>query len=93
VPPTVRLSCLEVLALGGGGATVVTEEVAAKVVLVIGAVAGGAINLLFMPHFQEMARGHFAVERLEKRYGPEAVRAAYERTPSDARAASTQGGD
>jgi hypothetical protein len=38
---------------------VVTEEVAAKAVPIAGAAAGGAINYLFMDHFQEMARGHF----------------------------------
>jgi len=32
-----------------------------------------------MHHFQEMARGHFVVKRLEKQYGREAVRTAYER--------------
>jgi hypothetical protein len=57
--------------------TVVTEEVAAKAVPVIGALAGGAINLLFMNHFQEMARGHFIIRRLEKAYGTEIVEQAY----------------
>ena len=46
---------------------------------VVGAVAGGVVNLLFMDHFQEVARGHFVVKRLEKTYGAEAVRATYER--------------
>ena len=74
-PPLVRL----VAAIAARFSAVVTEEVAAKAVPVIGAVAGGAVNLLFMHHFQEMARGHFVVKRLEKQYGVEAVRAAYER--------------
>lgn len=74
-PPLVRL----IAAIAARFSTVVTEEAAAKAVPVIGAVAGGTINLLFMHHFQEMARGHFVVKRLEKKYGREAVRAAYER--------------
>ena len=55
----------------------VTEEVAAKAVPLIGAAAGGTINYLFMDHFQEMARGHFIVKRLEKSYGTELVERVY----------------
>jgi hypothetical protein len=58
---------------------VVTEEAVAVAIPVIGAVSGGAINYLFMDHFQEMARGHFVVSRLEKKYG----RALVEKTYSD----------
>lgn len=57
---------------------VVTEETAAKLVPVIGAAAGGAINLLFMEHFQTVAHGHFTIKRLEVKYGLEAVRKKYE---------------
>jgi hypothetical protein len=73
-PPLVRLVAL----IAARFSTVVTEEVAAKAVPVVGALAGGAVNLLFMRHFQETARGHFVVKRLEKTYGVDAVRAAYE---------------
>ena len=127
----VRLSCLEVLALGGSGkkddatengywamrallaktladaggyitehglsrkagsqvmklvltiaerfGILVTEEVAAKAIPVIGAVSGGLINLLFINHFQQMARGHFIVKRLEQVYGMEVLREQYRR--------------
>ena len=44
----------------------------------IGAAGAATVNLLFMQHFQEMARGHFVVRRLERKYGKEAVQAAYE---------------
>jgi Zn-dependent protease len=40
---------------------------------------GGAVNVLFTRCFQEVATGHFVVKRLEQNYGPEAVRAVYER--------------
>jgi hypothetical protein len=56
---------------------VVTEKVAAQAVPLIGAAGGATINLLFMAHFQEMARGHFIVRRLERKYGPDVVRRAY----------------
>jgi hypothetical protein len=35
-----------------------------------------ARNLLFIDHFQDVARGHFIVRRLERAYGAETVRAA-----------------
>ena len=51
-----------------------------------GAVGGGAINLVFINHFQEVAHGHFTVRRLERMYGPEVVRAEYERERGNVRA-------
>ena len=58
---------------------VVSEELAAKAVPIVGAAGGSLVNVLFMDHFQNMARGHFTVKRLEKRYGVDAVREAYGR--------------
>jgi hypothetical protein len=55
----------------------VTQKVAAQMVPVIGAAAGASINLMFMDHYQDMARGHFTVRRLERRYGEALVRQAY----------------
>ena len=57
---------------------VVTEQLAAKAIPVVGAALGAGINVLFMDHFQGMARAHFTVRRLERRYGTQAVRLAYE---------------
>ena len=57
---------------------VVTEKIAAQAVPVIGALGGAAINLLFVDHFQDVARGHFIVRRLERIHGIESVRSAYE---------------
>ena len=57
---------------------VITQQAAAKAVPVVGAVAGGAINYIFIDHFQDMARGHFTVRRLEKKYGHELIRKEYE---------------
>ena len=51
----------------------VSEKMAAMAVPLIGAAGAATINLLFMAHFQEMARGHFVVRRLERKYGKELV--------------------
>jgi hypothetical protein len=55
----------------------VSEQVAAKSIPAIGAVLGAAVNTVFIDHFQQTAHGHFAVRRLERRYGTSAVQAAY----------------
>jgi hypothetical protein len=39
-----------------------------------------------MSHFQEMAHGHFAVRRLERKYGKELVQANYEAIVRESRA-------
>jgi len=66
----------------------VTQKLAAQAVPFIGAVGGAAVNYAFIDHFQEMARAHFVVRRLERRYGKDTVRAAYERLSSQASAAA-----
>lgn len=58
---------------------VVSDKTAAQLVPVAGAVSGAALNLLFMQHYQDVARGHFIVRRLERSYGVETVREAYRR--------------
>ncbi|HWL81112.1 MAG TPA: EcsC family protein [Roseomonas sp.] len=45
---------------------------------VLGAAAGAAVNLAFLEHFRAIARAHFCVRRLEREYGADAVRAAYD---------------
>jgi hypothetical protein len=56
----------------------VTEKAAAQAIPVIGAAGGALINTLFMDHFQDMARGHFIVRRLENLYGKEIIKDSYE---------------
>lgn len=56
---------------------IVSEKVAAQLVPLIGAAGGAGINVLFMDHFQGIARGHFIVRRLEKKYGVEEVQRQY----------------
>ncbi|WP_462321508.1 EcsC family protein [Halochromatium sp.] len=58
---------------------VVSDKFAAQMVPIAGAMSGAALNLIFMQHYQHVARGHFIVRRLERQYGAERVRDAYRR--------------
>ena len=79
VPALVRL----ITAVGQRFGIVVAGKAAAELVPVVGAVGGAAVNLAFMDHFQDMAEGHFTVRSLERKHGPEAVRAAYAKVTGD----------
>ena len=57
----------------------VVEKFAAQSIPVIGAAGGAAVNLVFINHFQDMARGHFTVRRLERKYSKQIVREEYDR--------------
>ena len=57
----------------------VSEKFAAQSLPAIGAAGGAAINLIFINHFQDMARGHFTVRRLERKYGAKLIQDEYER--------------
>jgi hypothetical protein len=58
---------------------VVTQKLAAQAIPLFGALGGAAVNYAFIEHFQDVARGHFIVRRLERTYGKEVVRREYER--------------
>jgi hypothetical protein len=58
---------------------VVSEKAAVEAVPIVGAAGGATINLLFINHFQSMARGHFIVRSLERTWGEEVVKKEYER--------------
>lgn len=55
----------------------VSEKAAAQAIPAIGAAGGGLINTLFIEHFQDLARGHFIIRRLERTYGKETVAEIY----------------
>jgi hypothetical protein len=57
---------------------VVTQKVAAQAFPVIGALGGAAVNYAFLEHFQDVARGHFTVRRLERVYGKDLVKQEYD---------------
>ena len=65
---------------------VVTQKFAAQAVPVIGAVSGATINTMFTSYYQDMARGHFIVKRLERSYGEEEVARVYKEIAAARRA-------
>jgi hypothetical protein len=75
-PPGVVRFIAEIAARFG---VVVTEKAALQMVPILGAGTGSLINLIFMEHFQDIARAHFIMRRLERRYGIEFMRAEYDR--------------
>ena len=73
-PALVRLVTL----IGARFGVVVSEKAAAQAVPILGAAGGALVNTVFIGHYQDMARGHFTVRRLERIHGTEAVREAYD---------------
>ena len=60
----------------------VSQKAAAQAIPAIGAAGGAIINTLFIDHFQDMARGHFIIRKLERKYGQQAVRELYNSLPA-----------
>ena len=58
---------------------IVSEKVSAQMIPIVGALGGALINVIFIDHFQDMARGHFIIKRLERVYGKELIRQEYEK--------------
>jgi hypothetical protein len=56
----------------------ISKRAAAHLVPVAGAASGALVNTIFMQHFQDMARSHFTVRSLERKYGAELVRHQYD---------------
>ncbi|QDV43434.1 EcsC protein family protein [Stieleria neptunia] len=74
-PPLVRL----IAQIGKRFGIVVSEKIAAQAIPVIGAVGGALINSYFIDHYQDLARAHFTIRRLERTHGEAPVREAYRR--------------
>ena len=55
----------------------VSHKVFAKAIPLVGAASGAAINSLFVQHFQDVARAHFTIRRLERLYGAAPIQHAY----------------
>ena len=85
-PALVRLAAQ----IGSRFGMVVSQKVAAGAVPIVGAIGGAAVNAAIMEHFQALGRAHFVVRRLERAYGREPIRRAYEdvRNVEDSRAAA-----
>jgi hypothetical protein len=72
-PALVRL----ISALASRFGVVVTQKAMAQTIPVLGAIGGGLVNTIFISHFQDMARGHFSIRGLERKYGADVVQDAY----------------
>ena len=59
----------------------ITEKAAAQALPFIGAVGGATINTMFLDHYQDIAKGHFTVRKLERKYGKKEVKELYESLP------------
>ena len=55
----------------------VSEKAAAQAIPIIGAAGGAILNWLFISHYQQMAKGHFTIRRLERLYPSQLVEARY----------------
>lgn len=55
----------------------ITEKMAAQALPIIGAAGGAIINTIFIDHFQDMAKGHFIVRKLERQYSKETIKNIY----------------
>lgn len=80
-PVLVRL----VAAIAARFGIVVSEKAAAMAIPAVGAAGGAAVNALFISHFQDVARGHFMIRRLERIYGRDAVEESYRALPPASR--------
>jgi hypothetical protein len=56
-----------------------SDKLLAQAAPVAGALAGGAVNYMFMDYYQQIARVHFTLRRLERQYkDPDGVRACFD---------------
>ncbi|MEO6348471.1 MAG: EcsC family protein [Aquaticitalea sp.] len=55
-----------------------SEKFVAQIVPVVGAATGGALNYIFVEHFQKMATAHFTIRRLDRMYGEVFVKKIYD---------------
>lgn len=74
-PPLVKL--LQMISHRFG--MVVSEKLAVQAIPVIGAVGGALINSYFIDHYQDLARAHFTIRRLEREHGKALIEEAYNR--------------
>ena len=56
---------------------VVSQRAALQILPIVGALGAATVNTIFMQHFQDIARAHFTVRRLERKYGEAFVRARF----------------
>ena len=73
-PPLARL----ISAIAARFSADLAAQSAVRMIPVVSAASAAAVNVIFTRHFQEIARGHFTVRRLEAKYGQEEVSNRYQ---------------
>jgi hypothetical protein len=76
-PPLVQLLAFISKRFG----VVVSQKFAVQAVPLIGALGGALINSFFIDHYQDIARAHFTIRRLEREYGKAAIQEAFQSQP------------
>lgn len=57
----------------------ISEKMISQSVPIIGAAGGALINTMFMDHFQDMAKGHFIMRKIENKYDATYIKTLYEK--------------
>lgn len=55
----------------------ITEKFISRAVPIVGAASGGALNYLYIDHYQKIARAHFTIRRLERENSKAVVQSIY----------------
>lgn len=55
----------------------VSGKLAAQALPVVGAMSGASVNWMFIQHYQNMAKAHFSIRVLERKYGESTVQRFY----------------
>ena len=76
--PHIPAAIEAVRAIAARFGVVVSDKAAAQMVPIAGALSGAALNLIFISHYQDVAKGHFIIRRLERKHGIEPIRDAYQ---------------
>ena len=61
----------------------VSDKLVAQAIPLVGALGGATVNVLFAEHFNAVARYHFGLRHLERRWGAEAVHTIYREAASE----------
>ena len=88
LPGTVNL----VRAIAARFGIAISDKAALQMVPIAGALGGAMLNAIFIDHFQDMARGHFIVRRLERNYGESTIEKAYASIAARSESTATAGG-
>lgn len=77
--PHIPAAIQMVRAISARFGVVISDKAAAQMVPIAGALSGALLNLIFMNHYQDVAKGHFIVRRLERQHGADFIRDEYQR--------------